>query len=105
MIVRCSFALNTILKNQFLPFDPQMEDTRMKFFESVREDYRLKNFYCLYMLVDLIYEEFIKESMSLAQVEDSSNYVISKKSSANHLLSTVNHIKNVFKVDEYFDLE
>lgn len=92
LIMRCAYALNSIFKNSSVL--TQMDQAKFKFYDSMRNDYRLKNFYCLYMLADVIYEEFQKES---AEVD--------RTLMSTHLFSSLSSLRTMFKVDEYFELE
>ncbi len=106
LIMRCSFAFASIFNNKKNNLIQQQE-----FYDSVKDDYRLKNFYCLYSLVELIYDDFLKSSSNKAINNESNinNKEISQELSNNinslHLISSLNSLKKLFKIDEYFELE
>ena len=97
LIMRCCNALVSVFNNQF---DKQIDDKKLKFYESIKEDYRLKNFYCLYSLADSNYEDYLSKNMSKSQLSSGST-------SMNHLYSSFNSLRDLFKsyMDDYFHLE
>jgi len=86
LIIRCAHALSYFLNNNKRQAEGE-DQLKLKFYDSIRADYRLKNFFCLYMLADLIYEEF------------------AFKSKNNHLFTSINSLRCITKVDDYFDLD
>jgi len=85
LIVRCAHALSSFFNTNKL--SQGIDQSKLKFYQSIQADYRLKNFFCLYMLTDLIYEE------------------LASKSKNNHLFTSINSLRCITKVDDYFDLE
>lgn len=104
LIMRCCNALISVFNRTHhscsSSSETSLDEKKAKFYESIRDDYRLKNFYCLYTLVDLNYDEFLSKSKSLAQLKTS-------KHELNHMYSSLNSLRNLFKtyMDDYFDLD
>ena len=94
-IMKCSFTLNSLFKNK------QLEPHKLAFYDSIRDDYRLKNFYCLYSFAEVVYDDFVKANT--ANAAESADDDI--KGQCNHLQTTLNWLKKNFKIDEYFQLE
>ena len=93
-IMKCSLTLNSLFKNQ------QLESHKVAFYDSIRDDYRLKNFYCLYSLAECVYDDFLKANS--ANTADSDADI---RGQYRHLQTSLNSLKRNFKIDEYFQLE
>ena len=82
----------------------QFEEQKIRFYKSIKDDYRLKNFYCLFSLADKSYEHFILKNFSQTTIDDKSSKASTATSS---LLKSLNSLRSLFKVylDDYFDLD
>ena len=108
LIIRCCNSLVTLFE-WVSGKNGQVDPLRMKFFETFRDDYRLKNFYCLFQLAELNYDELLAKAKHLNDAEKNNlnSSSMSEPSHTYHLLPSLNSLRSLFKnhVDDYFSLD
>jgi hypothetical protein len=85
---------------------------KLKLFESIEDDYRLKNFFCLFKLADSNYEDYIEllklkseNKEGACGLGDLDTLDTTKTGLFNHLFTSLNTQKNLFKsyIENYFE--
>jgi hypothetical protein len=118
LIIRCFNALVNLFtfetKNNKQDIDntsahaADTDEQRIKFYKSIKDDYRLKNFCCLYSLTDMQYEYFIKKNLTKMSLITPDDYKQNaSRYEPNYLYSSLESLRHLFnsQIDKYFDLD
>ncbi len=108
LIMRCCNSLVNLfdkegsVQEKIKEDNRQFEGQKIRFYRSIKDDYRLKNLYCLYSLAEKSYENYILKNFSQTTIEETP-----KASSSSNMFKSLNSIRPLFKtyMDEYFDLD
>lgn len=115
LIMRYSHAFMSLFNNVNLSNKKEENEfakQKLKLFESIKDDYRLKNFFCLFKLADSNYEDYIELLKLKSETKEGACGVgdldapdTTKTGLFNHLFTSLNTQKNLFKsyIENYFE--
>lgn len=78
----------------------KLKQQKLKFLKSIKDDYRLKNFFCLYSLAESNFDDFLASIKMNGSFSSSNEF--NKSNSFDHLNTCLSSFKNSFKfyIDE-----
>jgi hypothetical protein len=84
-----------------------IDEQRIKFYKSIKDDYRLKNFSCLYSLADMQYEYFVKKNLTKMSLTPDDYKQNASRYEPNYLYSSLESLRHLVnsQIDKYFDLD